>query len=65
MGYLEQIWYTIKYAVQSWFEWMDAKSWAKSIHPGWVELAEKAKSNDVRKIYRDKILKAYRGDDHG
>ena len=61
-GYIEQIWYVIKYAVRSWFEWQDAKCWAKDIHPGWLYLATKAKSEETRMIYRNKILKAYRGE---
>lgn len=60
-GYIEQIWYVIKYAVRSWFEWQDAKCWAKDIHPGWLHLATKAKSEETRKAYHNKILKAYRG----
>lgn len=48
--------------LQAWFEWQDAKCWAKAIHPGWVQLATKARSGNTRMIYRDKILMAYRGD---
>ena len=64
VSYLEQIWYVIKYAVTSWIEWQDAKCWAKDIRPAWVHLATKAKNKDVRAIYKDKILKAYRGVDN-
>lgn len=60
-GSIEQIWYVIKYAVRSWLEWNDAKCWANEYHPAWVQLANKAKNKDVRQIYRDKIMKAYRG----
>lgn len=60
-GYIEQIWYVIKYAVSSWLEWQDAKFWAKEYHPGWVRIATKAKSKRTRQIYREKIIKAYRG----
>lgn len=45
-----------------WLEWMDAKCWAKEIHPGWVQIATKAKTKRTRQIYRDKIIKAYRGE---
>ena len=48
--------------VRLWFEWLDAKCWAKEYHPAWVQLATKAKNKDVRAIYKDKILKAYRGE---
>lgn len=61
IGYLRQIWYVIKYGVHGWFEWQDAKCWAKDIHPGWLFIATKAKSPDVRQRYKNKILAAYRG----
>ena len=60
-GYLEQIWYMIKYAVRSWFEWRDAKAWAEAVHPSWVHIATKASCKETRLVYRDKILKAYQG----
>lgn len=62
VGYLEQIWYAIKYAVSSWLEWQDAKAWAKGVHPAWVEIEKRAKSDETRTAYRNKILKAYRGE---
>ncbi len=43
-----------------WMEWQDAKCWAKEFHPGWVQIATKAKGKTTRQIYRDKITKAYR-----
>lgn len=55
---LDKIWY----AVIKWLEWQDAKSWAKEYHPGWLHIAKKAKSKSVRMLYRDKIMKAYRGE---
>lgn len=62
MGYFKKMWCVFKYAVMSWLEWRDAKCWAKDVHPAWVQLATKAKCEDVRIIYRNKILKAYRGE---
>jgi hypothetical protein len=59
--YLEQIWYAFKHTVAEWLEWQDAKSWAAEYHYAWLHIAKKAKCKEVRKIYRDKILKAYRG----
>lgn len=47
---------------RAWLEWQDAKCWAKAIHPGWVQLATKARSVKTRMLFRDKILKAYRGE---
>ena len=61
-GYIEQLWYVFKGAVRSWFEWQDAKCWAKDIHPAWVYLATNARHEETRMIYRNKILKAYRGE---
>ena len=58
-----QFWYVISYAFAEWLEWQDAKSWAKEYHPGWLYLARKSKHKEVRQIYRDKILNAYRGYD--
>lgn len=47
----------------AWLEWMDAKCWAKEYHPGWVQIATKAKGKTTRKIYREKIMKAFRGEE--
>ena len=58
-----QLWHVISNAFYEWLEWQDAKSWAKAIHPGWLHIAKKAKSKEVRLLYRKKILKGYRGDD--
>ena len=48
-----------------WMEWQDAKSWAKEYHPGWVHIARKARRKTTRRIYRDKIIRAYKGEDDG
>lgn len=48
--------------IRAWFEWQDAKCWAKDYHPGWVHMAKKARHNVVRQYYKDKILMAYRGE---
>ena len=44
-----------------WIEWLEAKEWSKEYHPGWVQIATKAKGKTTRQIYRDKIMKAYQG----
>ena len=61
IGPIRQAWYTLKYVIHSWIEWQDAKCWAKQYHPAWVQLATKARNEDVRKEYKRKILLAYRG----
>jgi hypothetical protein len=48
-----------------WLEWQDAKEWAKYYHPGWVQIARKAPRGITRKVYREKILRAYRGEIDG
>jgi hypothetical protein len=48
-----------------WLEWQDAKEWAKYYHPGWVQIARKAPRGITRKVYREKILRAYRGECDG
>ena len=63
-SYLTQSWWVIKYAVESWFEWRDAKCWAKEFHPSWVILAENS-SKHTREEYRSKILIAYRRFNNG
>lgn len=65
IGYIEQIWYVIKFAVTSWLEWQDAKCWAEDFHPGWVQMATKCKNKSTRQYYKLKILAAYRGEYHG
>ena len=61
IGYIRQTWYVLKYAVQSWLEWQDIKCWAREYHPAWLEMAVKAKSEDVRQEYKLKLIEAYRG----
>lgn len=61
IGYLRQLWYTLKYGIHSWIEWQDAKEWAREYHPAWLEIAQKARHEDTRKEYKQKILLAYRG----
>lgn len=61
IGLIRQIWYTAKFAVRSWIEWQDAKEWAKHFHPAWVQIATKARHEETRKEYKQKILLAYRG----
>ena len=51
----------IRQAFAEWLEWQDAKCWAADIHPGWLHIAKKAKRKEVRLLYREKILNAYRG----
>lgn len=48
-----------------WLEWQDAKSWAKEYHPGWLVIARKSKRQLTRCVYREKILRAYKGEDDG
>ena len=43
-------------------EWEDAKRWIKASHPGWVILATRAKTEETRKKYREKIILAYLGE---
>jgi hypothetical protein len=67
MGYrsvktAEQIWYVFKRKLELWLEWQDAKSWAKQIHPAWVEIATKSGSEEAREYYKKMILAAYRGE---
>ncbi len=49
-------------ALEAWLEWRNAKCWAKEYHPGWLQIATKAKGQATRQIYRDRIMKAYRGE---
>ena len=63
MSCLKQLWWIAKYAVHAWLEWQDAKSWAKAIRPGWLQFAIKSNNTEVRKMYKRKILMAYRGEE--
>ena len=58
--YIEQLWYTAKYGVKSFFEWLDAMYFAKRLHPGWLQLATKSRNEELRKYYKSKILVEYR-----
>lgn len=49
--------------LHKWFEWQDAKCWAKDIHPGWLHLATKGGHEETRAYYKAKILAAYRGEE--
>ena len=60
---IREIWYAIRDAFAEWLEWQDAQSWAKDIHPGLLYIAKKAKKKEVRLLYREKILNAYRGNE--
>ena len=44
-----------------WFEWQDAKCWARVYHPGWLHCFKKCKHKTTQEYYKAKILKAYRG----
>ena len=48
-----------------WMEWQEAKEWAKEYHPGWLQIARKAPGKTTRKVYRDKILREYKGEQDG
>ena len=49
----------------NWLEYQEAKEWAKFYHPGWLQIAKKARTKRTRLTYKDKILKAYRGEEYG
>lgn len=63
-GYIRQAWWVVKYAIHEWFEWQDAKAWAKVYRPAWLAFAKRANSECVRNEYKRKILMAYRGMDY-
>jgi hypothetical protein len=56
------MWKALRKRITDWLEWLDAKAWAKEFHPSWVDFATKAKHEEVRKLYREMILKYYRGE---
>lgn len=56
------MWETMKRKFLEWLEWQDAKAWAKEFHPSWVDFSTKSKHEEVRKLYREMILKYYRGE---
>lgn len=49
----------------NWLEYQEAKEWAKFYHPGWLQIARKAPTRTTRKVYRDRILRAYREGNYG
>jgi hypothetical protein len=57
---LIQFWYQY---IAGWFEWQDAKCWAREYHPAWVQFARKSKRKETRAYYKAKILAAYRGEE--
>lgn len=57
-----QLWYQLVYSVATWFEWQDAKCWAKEYRPAWVHFAAKCKHKETRDYYREKIIAAYKGE---
>lgn len=52
-------WNDINNLIKSWFEWQDAKNWAKKRYPAWVQLATQYKRPEIRETYRTKILDEY------
>ena len=58
--WLVQFWYQY---IAGWFEWQDAKYWAAEVHPGWLHCYKKCRHKATQAYYKDKILKAYRGED--
>lgn len=65
MMHIRDLYYTVVLAVGAWFEWMDAKYWAKDIRPAWLQMATKCKNKSTRQYYKRKILAAYRGEEDG
>ena len=57
-----QLWYQLTCPVAEWFEWQDARSWAKVYRPAWVHMATKCKNKKTRIYYREKIIAAYKGE---
>lgn len=52
-------WNDMNNLIKSWFEWQDAKNWAKRNHPAWVQLATQNKRPEIQATYRNKILDEY------
>lgn len=63
-GRLVQLWHVMKRKFEDWVEWQHAKDWARCMHPAWVEIATKSKSEEARAYYKKMILAAYRGDEY-
>lgn len=65
IGYIRQLWYVLKHTIRSWIERQDAKAWAWVYHPGWLQIATKARNEDTRRVYKQQILLAYREEEYG
>ncbi len=60
--FFRRVWRTFLRMINAWFEWDDAKEWARQYHPAWLDLATSRKVSDfTRQCYKEKILAAYRG----
>lgn len=57
-----QLWYQLTCPVAEWFEWQEAKIWAQEYRPASLLIATKARRKETRKLYRKKIINAYRGE---
>ena len=62
INWAKNLYYRVLEYIQAKNEWEDAKRWIKASHPGWVILATRAKTEETRKKYRDKIILAYLGE---
>lgn len=60
--WVKKLFHKALYCYNTWFEWEEAKCWANNTHPGWVHLAVRARSEETRKKYREKIILAYLGE---
>ena len=50
---------SIKTNLREMSEWDEAKEWAKTEHPSWVQLATQTRRPEIRETYRKKILRCY------
>lgn len=64
INWAKALYYRVLESIRAWNEWQDAKCWAYEFHPGWVHLATRAKTEETRKKYRDKIMLAYLGENN-
>ena len=62
INWAKTLYYRALESIQANNEWEDAKCWAREFHPGWVYLATRAKREETRKKYREKIILAYLGE---
>lgn len=60
VGYLEQLWYALKFAIKSHIEWEKMERWALEYHPAWAYLATESKDIAIRQRYKLMIMKEYR-----